>query len=148
MLQELAALWKKKAGVDSPDYLSCLGLLGQILVQEKQWTEAESMLRECLTISERRFPNEWGTFVTKSFLGVALLGQKKYPEAEPLLRSGYEGLKRQADKIPPQGKGRLEEALDRLIELAEATGKSDDAKMWTDEKAKLPPPPPLETKKP
>jgi hypothetical protein len=29
------------------------------------------------------------------------------------------------------------EALDRLIELAEVTGKIEDAKMWKDEKAKM-----------
>ena len=33
---------------------------------------------------------------------------------------------------------RLGEALDRLIALAEATGKADEAKAWKDERAKLP----------
>jgi hypothetical protein len=46
-------------------------------------------------------------------------------------------MKQQADKIPPQGKVRLREALDRLIEWAEATGKVEEAKIWKDEKAKL-----------
>ena len=49
-----------------------------------------------------------------------------------------EGMKQRAEKIPPIGKVRLAEVLDRLIELAEATGKPEDAKMWKDEKAKLP----------
>ena len=40
----------------------------------------------------------------RSMLGGALLGQKKYAEAEPLLLAGYEGMKARADKIPPQGK--------------------------------------------
>ena len=104
----------------------------------KAWTEAEPILRECLAIREKAEPDAWTTFNTKSMLGGALLGQKKYAEAEPLLRAGYEGMKQRADKIPPQGKIRLGEALDRLIELAEATGKPDDAKAWKDEKAKLP----------
>jgi len=46
-------------------------------------------------------------------------------------------MKQRADKIPPQSKVRLNQALDRFIELAEATNKPDDAKRWKDEWAKL-----------
>jgi hypothetical protein len=49
----------------------------------------------------------------------------------------FEGMKQRADKIPPAARRRLAEALDRLIELAEATGKPDDVKKWKDEKARL-----------
>jgi hypothetical protein len=41
-------------------------------------------------------------------------------------------------KIPPLARKRLGEALDRLIALAEATNKADEAKKWKDEKARLP----------
>jgi hypothetical protein len=43
-----------------------------------------------------------------------------------------------AAKIPPQAKPRIAEALDRLIELAEATNKPEEVRMWKDERAKLP----------
>ena len=65
------------------------------------------------------------------------MGQKKYVEAEPLLKSGYDGMKQRAEKIPLAGKDRPGEALDRLIELAQATGKAEDAKKWKDEKERL-----------
>jgi hypothetical protein len=65
-----------------------------------------------------------------------LLNQQRYDEAEPLLRAGYEGMMRQADKIPQRNRDRLYEALDRLIAFAEATNKADDAKAWKDERAK------------
>ncbi len=45
---------------------------------------------------------------------------------------------KRAEKIPPQGRVRVVEALDRLIELAEATYQPNEAKRWKDEKAKLP----------
>ena len=45
-------------------------------------------------------------------------------------------MKQRADEISPEAKVRLAEALDRLIELAEATGKVEDARKWKDEKAK------------
>jgi len=43
-------------------------------------------------------------------LGAALLGQKKYAEAEPLLIDGYEGMKQREQTIPWQARARLTEA--------------------------------------
>ena len=50
-------------------------------------------------------------------LGGALLGQKKYAEAEPLLLAGYEGMKQREKTIPALGNIRLPEALERLVDL-------------------------------
>jgi serine/threonine protein kinase len=141
LLRELTNLWKLKAGADSAQYAVALSGLGSGLLQQKTWTEAEPILRDCLAILEAKEPDTWRTFDTKSMLGGALLGQKNYVDAGPLLQSGYEGLKARSGKIPPQGKVRLVEALDRLVNLAEATGKPDEAAKWKDEKAKLAPAP-------
>jgi tetratricopeptide (TPR) repeat protein len=135
---ELADRWKRKAGADSTQYAGALGLLGENLLRQEKWAEAENVLREVLTIRETKQPNDWRTFNAQSKLGGALLGQKQYAAAEPLLRAGYEGLKLRAAKVPPQARPRIGEALDRLIALAEATNKPDEARMWKDEKAKLP----------
>ena len=59
------------------------------------------------------------------------LEQKKYAEAEPLLVSGYEGLKLAEEaSIPANGKKRLTEAVERLVQFSEATGKLDEAAKW------------------
>jgi eukaryotic-like serine/threonine-protein kinase len=108
------------------------------LLQQKKWTEAELLLRECLAIREKVQPDLWSTFNTQSMLGGALLGQKKYAEAEPLLRNGYEGMKQREKTIPPQASTRLPEALDRLIDLSTATNKPDEVKKWQAERAKYP----------
>jgi hypothetical protein len=82
-------------------------------------------------------------------LGGALLGQKKYADAEPLLRKGYKGMKQRETTIPPQGSTRLPEALDRLIELSTATNQPEEVKKWQAERAKYPeaaPPKPGEKK--
>jgi tetratricopeptide (TPR) repeat protein len=121
----------------SPQLAGALAQTGLSLLKAEHWTEAEAVLREALTIREAKEPDAWTTFDTNSLLGEALFGQKKYAKAEPLLKAGYEGVKQRAEKIPPQSKDRVTEALDRLIELAEATGKLEDAKLWRDEKAKL-----------
>ena len=78
------------------------------------------------------------TFSRKSLLGGALLGQKKYADAEPLLLAGYEGMKQREKTIPEQGNVRFPEALDRLIELSMALNKPDEAKKWQAERAKYP----------
>ncbi len=51
---------------------------------------------ECLDRRVKNQPGDWWVFLTKSQLGAALAGQKKYLEAEPLLIDGYEGLKDRA----------------------------------------------------
>src|SRR5262249_20158526 len=58
-----------------------------------QYAAAEPLLRECLTIREKQEPDAWMTPNTQSLLGGALLGQKKYADAEPLLVKGYDGMK-------------------------------------------------------
>lgn len=101
-----------------------------------QYFAAEEMLRECLAIREKAQPDLWSTFNTKSLLGGALLGQKKYAGAEPLLLAGYEGMKQREKTIPPQASTRLPEAIDRLIEWSTATNRPNDVKKWRAERAK------------
>jgi hypothetical protein len=103
--------------------------VGALLEREK-FTEAEPRARECLAISEKQIPDDWRTFNARSLLGGSLLGQKKFAEAEPLLLSGYEGMKQRNDRIPAFGKPRLKETLQRLVQLYEATGRSNQAVEW------------------
>ncbi len=91
------------------------------------------MLRECLAIREKVAPDSWNTFNTKSMLGGALLGQKKYADAEPLLLKGYQGMKEREKTIPPQGEDRLPEAVERLVQLYEELAKNDEAAKWRTE---------------
>jgi hypothetical protein len=87
-------------------------------------------LRECLGIREEKLPDDWHTFDTQSQLGASLLGQKKYVEGEPLLLSGYQGLKDHESKIPFHRKNQLKDAGQKLVQLYEATGQSDQAAQW------------------
>jgi hypothetical protein len=100
-------------------------------------------------VQQEQEPDAWTTFNTRSLLGEALHGQKRYADAEPLLRAGYEGLKRRQAQIPPQDKDRLTDALRRLVRLYEARGKPDEAARWRQEldAAQAPERPP-ETRKP
>jgi hypothetical protein len=97
---------------------------------EERFAQAEPFARECLAIREKLVPDDWLTFNTFSILGGSLLGQKKYAEAEPLLLSGYEGLKAREEKIPAVGTILIQEALERLVQLDEATSRPARAAEW------------------
>ena len=130
LLEETVKRTKAKLSPDHPDTLLYICNLGRFYIQAGQTAKAEPLLRECLAGREKKEPDPWRTFDTKSLLGAALLGQKKYAEAEPLLLAGYEGLKERAAKIPMQYRKRLIEALERLVQLYEATGNKEKAKEW------------------
>jgi tetratricopeptide (TPR) repeat protein len=91
------------------------------------------LLRNCLKIRERTMPDSWLTFRAKSLLGGALVGLKDYAAAEPLLLSGYEGMKQREAQIPPQGNDRLIEAVERLAQLYDATNNKEEAMKWRKE---------------
>jgi eukaryotic-like serine/threonine-protein kinase len=129
-LRKWLAVVKPRLGAGSAAYAGELWSLGMNLLVQKKYADAEPILRECLTICEKKQPDAWTTFNTKSLLGGALLGQKKYAEAEPLLRTGYEGLKERAANFPPEGKVRVTEAIQRLIDLYTAWDKPDQAAEW------------------
>ncbi len=118
-------------GPDDPRTAGVLAHLGNTLLMQKNFPEGESLLHRCLQVREAKQPDEWTTFNTRSMLGEALTGQKKYTEAEPLFVQGYNGMKQHQDKIPtPIRPVRLTEALERLVHLYEATEQKDKAAQW------------------
>jgi serine/threonine protein kinase len=130
LVQEQLAEVRKILPKDSPQLADVLALDCHVLLQVGSYAEAEPLLRECLAIRERTQPDVWNTFTARSMLGGALLGKKKYAEAEPLLLAGYQGMKQTEATIPLPAKVRLIDALERLVRLYEATGDTVKAKEW------------------
>jgi len=58
------------------------------------------------------------------------MGEKKYAEAEPLVLSGYQGMKERESKMPMGAKAFLKEDADRVVELYTAWGKPQKAAEW------------------
>jgi eukaryotic-like serine/threonine-protein kinase len=107
-------------GPKNPRTARAISLLAWSLMNQQKWSEAEPILREALELLQKTTPDAWSTFVSRSALGESLLGMGRYAEAEPLIVSGYEGLKARAATIPPQYKSRLSEAADRVGRLYKA----------------------------
>ena len=130
-LRKWLAVVKERSGPDSVEYASELANLGGILLEQEKWTGAEAALRECLSVREKRAPDHWTTFNTQSLLGCALFGQKKYVEAEPLLRNGCEGIKQRTAQVPPQVlRMILMNALEKLVQVYDALEEKNEAAKW------------------
>jgi non-specific serine/threonine protein kinase/serine/threonine-protein kinase len=127
------AVVRQRFGPDSTPYADELAMLSRDLMAQQNWPMAEEALRESLAIFEKLQPEVWNTFYARAQLGGALLGQKKYAEAEPLLLSGYKGMKQRAATIPPRFRAFLTDALIRLVQLYDAWGKADEAAIWRKE---------------
>ena len=81
------------------------------------------LLRECLLMRKK----------TEADAGAPGLDQKNYSGAEPMLLASYEGMKeREANPGAPgpQGKPRVTEALERLVQLYDAWDKPEQAAAW------------------
>jgi hypothetical protein len=142
LVPELLAQVRTQQPLEKAQLAGALSPAGKQLLEGKQYVEAEPVLRECLALREKlakpasaNAPASpavlpWQVANTKSLLGGALLGQKKYPEAEPLLQAGVEGLTKDEKAVPPQFRSIIAEAMQRLVEMCEATGKADEAASW------------------
>ena len=120
--------------------------LGKRLLEQKEFADAEAVLRECVASSEATDPDRWTTFNRKSLLAGSLLGQaqllkttnrtaanEKLTEAEPLLLVAYPGLKDRETKDPSFDKSMLTETIDRLVMLYTHLDKSDEVAKWQTE---------------
>jgi len=103
------------------------------LVREKQHYSPEIIMSDILAFRVKMKTDSYSTFNAKAMLGTILLAQKKYADAEPLLKEGYEGMKQREKTMPPIAKVRLTEALERLVQLHDATGNAAEADRWRKE---------------
>jgi eukaryotic-like serine/threonine-protein kinase len=104
--------------------------LGANLLSQAKWSEAERVLREGVAILAKATPDGWRRYDAMSLLGGALLGQRLFAEAEPLVIPGYEGLKAREAKIPAPHKPRLAEAAVRVVRLYEGWGSPEMTRAW------------------
>jgi eukaryotic-like serine/threonine-protein kinase len=130
LLEEALKVFMSKPGPDHSNTQVCMNYLAAAYLDTNRWTEAETLLRECLALRLKTRPDGWRRFHSMSQLGAALVGEKKYAEAEPLLLAGYDGLKTRQSKIPAHFQSRQAEAGAWIIALYDTWGKKDTADEW------------------
>ena len=106
-----------------------LSALANTLRRQQKFSEAEPLFRECLAMRETNCPNAWYTFFTRMRLGATLMAKRNYEEAEPLLISGYEGMRQRESGIRDRYIV-LEESIQSLVQLFEDTFRFEKAAEW------------------
>jgi tetratricopeptide (TPR) repeat protein len=91
---------------------------------------AEALLRDLLAFYQQSSPDDWHTFEIRTLLGAALLAQKRYAAAEPLLIDGYKGLEFRKASIPVPKHQINPEAHERIVALYQAWDKRNEAEAW------------------
>ncbi len=127
LYRDRLAISRARVSPDEGELADLLARLTAILLAEAKFAQAEQPARECMAMREKTTPDDWLTFESRSLLGGSLLGQKKYAEAEPLLLSGYQGMKQREGHIPARGLVRLKDAFERLSGLYTVTGRPEQA---------------------
>jgi eukaryotic-like serine/threonine-protein kinase len=115
-----------------PDIATDLATVGTSLLRQGRPADAEPFLRESLEIFEKTMPEDSRRFVAEIFLGAAKLAQGKHAEAESPLVSGYERLASLSRKgrLPIVDRPVFRESADRIIQLYESWGRTDQAETW------------------
>ena len=106
-----------------------ISALANTLRRQQKFSDAEPLFRECVAMRETNSPNAWYTYFTRLRLGATLMGNRKYDEAEPLLISGYEGMRQRESGIRDRYQV-LEESIQSLVQLYEATFRFEKAAEW------------------
>ncbi|MCA9262074.1 MAG: tetratricopeptide repeat protein, partial [Planctomycetales bacterium] len=130
ILDDVVADQRETCPAESLNLASQLATCALALVNSELADRAEPLLVEVLAIRQSQAPDAWSTFNTQSMLGGVLLGRGDHANAEPLLRQGYEGMRRREASIPLQARARLNEAVQRLVALCEATERQTEAEQW------------------
>ncbi|HWG36635.1 MAG TPA: serine/threonine-protein kinase [Terriglobales bacterium] len=105
--------------------------LGSVLVRESgtaKLNEAETILRAALAADQKALPaGAWEIADVQSELGAALLEQRRYSDAEPLLTGSFSTLQA---KLGTNDPATVTRALDRIVRLYQEWGKPDRARPY------------------
>ncbi|MCG3134131.1 MAG: Serine/threonine-protein kinase PknD [Planctomycetes bacterium] len=141
LMQDVVAGVRKRAPAGGLALSNEFGAVAPVLIDAEMWEVAEPVLREMVAIREKLAPGLWNHWNARALLGEALMGQKRWAEAEPFVVSGYEGLAARENAIPGAAAHWLPAARERVLRFyaawdAAEPGKGHDVKLaeW---KAKL-----------
>ena len=124
----LKQLLDARRRANSPMTRVTLWTIGWVHLQSGRFAEADVSLREALSILDHTMPDSWERFAVRNMLGATLAGRQKYAEAEPLLLSGYEGMKqREPGNI---GLFTLTHASEAITKFYRDSGQLEKAVAW------------------
>ena len=99
LFTRVVAVDQRVLGANNPDTLASINDLGELRVDQARYAEAEPMLRGCLEVQEKMMATVYRRYWTETLLGASLAGEQNYDQAEPLLLTGYAGMKQNAAAV-------------------------------------------------
>jgi hypothetical protein len=130
VLADLLTRCRRATGGRPQQVAMMLHDLAESLLARNRPADAEPLLRDALALFDRAEPDGWQGCHVRSLLGASLGGQKKFAEAESLVRAGYDGLKAREAQLPTPVRFRLFDARDRAARLYRDWGKPAEADAW------------------
>jgi eukaryotic-like serine/threonine-protein kinase len=121
---------QRRSGPDDRYTAGTLANIALAYICQRRFAESELLAREALAFDSKEIPDDWERFRVESVLGASLAGQKKYPEAEPLLLEGYRGMVQREERIAVPGRYHLDLAREWISGLYQAWGKPAQAAEW------------------
>ena len=109
LFTRVVELRRRLLGPDHPNTAAVLTSLAGIKLARHQYAEAEVLLRQALNGYEKSSADTWLRYYTQSMLGASLAGRGNHAAAEPLLRSGYQGMFERQNSIPVENRSVLGE---------------------------------------
>ncbi len=129
--RQLLQAKQARSGFNDSNVVASIGIkLATAQLNLGEFATAEKLLRDALKILESTSAPRSTVLLARSKLGWALLGQKRYAEAEPLLKQAYENLLGRSTRPSPGRTRMLVESLQRLIDLYRAWGQPETATRW------------------
>jgi serine/threonine protein kinase len=119
---------KSKIAASSVNYLA------SVLIEQGKAEAAEALLKQELLVLRKQFPDYWMRFWAEHLLGCSVMLQKRYSEAEPLLTSGYLGMKERFEwtdaAMVDLHRPDIDTARIWVSKFYEQTGQADKAAEW------------------
>jgi tetratricopeptide (TPR) repeat protein len=126
---EALKIYRQSFGPHYDHYPTALAIQGLALTRMGEHEQGEHLLREALKLRIGSLPKgHYFTALAQSSLGECLMIEKRYGEAEPLLRESYESLRESQGPANP----RTLLAKERLATLYQAMNKPALAAKYSD----------------
>lgn len=135
---------ERALGPGHPHTLSSVNNLALLYFDLRRYADAAPLFERAYRGYAKRSEGAFVALLTRSHLGLSLLGDGKPREAEPHLLAGYDGLS-QEKALSDKNRNRLRWVTAGLAEVSEQTNRPEKAAEWRAKLAKLPPeaaPPP------
>ena len=133
---ELAMYEQAAAGIERLDFRhedadSILRDLSLAYEKRNEHDHAEVWWRKRLQVVENKFGTRSAEYASALLsLGTSLATQRKWAEAEALLKKAYDIQHERISTNPEDRAAKIEQVIDQLVQLYEKWGKPDEAEKW------------------